>query len=46
MSKTKVGGKLSWHKEKGSLRYAANIAFLSLIVIDNFATNQIIKNKQ
>lgn len=35
-NKPKVDNKLSWLAEWGSLRYAANAAFLGLIVYDNF----------
>jgi hypothetical protein len=34
LSKPKIEDKLSWHEEKGSLRYAANSAFLALIAYD------------
>ena len=35
-NKSKVEGKLSWLVEWGSLRYAANAAFLGLITHDKF----------
>ena len=38
-NKPKVDGKLSWLVEWGSLRYAANAAFLGLITYDNFGND-------
>ena len=38
-NKPKVDGRLSWLVEWGSLRYAANAAFLGLIIYDNFGND-------
>jgi len=34
LHKFKVDGLLSWYSDEGSLRYAANTAFLALIALD------------